>query len=189
MPAHSLAADLAAPIIGLIGGECTGKSALAADLHQTLDSITVPEELRTFVERHGRPPRASEQALIMRAQARAIEAAVTQHSSAFIVSDPAPLMTAVYSMAYFDDPGLLDEGIEISRSMVLLFCRPDLPWVADGIQRDGEHMRALVDSILSTTVVPALRELGVAVHEISGTPDQRLRTAGALIQGTSRPHA
>ena len=54
--------------IGLIGGECTGKTTTATDLAGRFAAAVTPEALRDFVIRHGRTPRAEEQRPIMREQ-------------------------------------------------------------------------------------------------------------------------
>ena len=145
--------DPAAGLIGVVGGESTGKSTLAAALGMRLPAIVVPEYLRTWVERHrGQVPQPGEQAEIMAAH-RAAEVSGMRDAErsglAWVVSDSGPLMTAVYSIQYYDDPSLLPLAIEwAARNDLILWCQDDFPWQPDP-QRDGSHARATSQQILA----------------------------------------
>lgn len=169
---------------GLIGAECTGKSSIAAALAEELGAIHVPEALRTFVETRGRVPEDLDQAGIMSEQRASVLMARMDHPDALIVCDPLPLMTAIYSLAYFDDSTLLAEAINDARTYdVIWWCRPDLPWIPDGDQRDGEDRRSQVDSLIAQTV----RETGLPVIELSGSIESRSREAINSLQGRVTP--
>jgi len=167
-------------LIGLLGGECTGKSTLARDLALALDAELVPEALRAFVDRTGRVPRADEQAAIAAAQcaleAAAIEAAI-ERGARWVVCDPCVLMTAVYSVAYFCDDSLLAPALIHQRQYaVTLWCDVDLPWRDDG-QRDGPPYRDRVDQLLAAIIGTH----GLQVTKVSGSEPVRLATALAVI--------
>ena len=159
--------------IGLIGAECTGKSALAQALAGELDALVVPEYLRQFVLDHGRTPHQGEQSLILKAQEQAEAEATATTVLSTVIGDPAPLMTAVYSRAYFDDSSLLEQALVHARGYdLLVWCDTDIPWLADGLQRDGEAQRTRVHSILvdifdeTSPRVPA--SLGLSPLLVSG---------------------
>ncbi|MCX8528286.1 MAG: ATP-binding protein [Candidatus Nanopelagicales bacterium] len=136
--------------IGLIGAECTGKSALAEALAGELDAVVVPEYLRQFVLERGRTPHESEQSMILQAQEQAEAEAAAATVKSTVIGDPAPLMTAVYSRAYFDDSSLLERALSHARGYdLLVWCDTDVAWLADGLQRDGESERARVHLILA----------------------------------------
>lgn len=167
--------------IGLIGGECTGKSTLAGDLADALRARTqlgvriVPEILRAFVAGNGRPPLASEQAQIMAAQRNAEDAAA--RADGIVIADPATMMTAVYSELYFDDPGLWAQAATDARAYTLvLWCRPDLPWEPDPGQRDGPAYRERADALIAAKVLDAATWLdpGTRVLPVSGGRQARL---------------
>ena len=148
---------------GLIGAECTGKSSVAAALAGGLGAIHVPEALRAFVETRGRVPRAEDQAGILSEQRASMLMAERDHPDSLIVCDPLPLMTAIYSLAYFEDGSLLESALDDARGYDLLWwCRPDLPWTPDGDQRDGEERRTQVDELIEQIV----REAGLDVVSI-----------------------
>jgi len=139
--------------LAIVGAESTGKSTLAQALAETLRQSTglpcvaVPEWLRDWCEREGRTPRAHEQAAIAAEQRARIDAAAKRH--AIVVCDTAPLMTAVYSRLVFGDRSLDRAAVAWHRGVDLtLLTALDLPWVADGLQRDGPHVRTPVDTLL-----------------------------------------
>jgi nicotinamide riboside kinase len=141
-------------VIAVLGAESTGKTTLAAALAERLQAETglrctwVAEWLRGWCDRAGRTPRADEQAGIAREQHARIAAAAGTHQ--VVVSDTSALMTAVYSRLVFADASLDAEAATLHRSQVALslLTALDLPWVADGLQRDGAHVREPVDNAL-----------------------------------------
>jgi len=161
-------------VIELLGGECTGKSALATALHSALGARVVPEHLRAFVDQRGRTPQSNEQASIFQAQLDALDREVAASNAVdLVVGDPAALMTAVYSIQYFDDDTLLTRALESSsRADLLVWCQPDFPWSADGLHHDGPDARELTHRIIEHRIAPAL-PAGLLVVA-SGTVEERL---------------
>jgi nicotinamide riboside kinase len=164
--------------IALLGAESTGKSQLANELAEHLSAsgqpaLAVGEYLREWCEREGRTPRAHEQADIALTQQVRIEAAAAQ--AQWVIADTTPLMTAVYSEFIFADTSLHASALAYQRSFDLtLITGLDMPWEADGIQRDGEHVRAPVDALLRSLLLKA----GIAYEVVYGSGSQR--TANAL---------
>lgn len=130
-------------LVGLLGGECTGKTALAQAVAAATGAIVVPEALRAFVDEHGRTPLPAEQPAILLAQEEACARALaTAGDGGLVLADPHPAMTAVYQRVYFADHALDEAAARGLRSAALLaWCQPDMPWEPDGIQRDGPEMR------------------------------------------------
>lgn len=161
--------------IGLVGGEGTGKTTLASALAIALPACVVDESLRAFVEREGRAPRADEQQGLMQEQAAREDESADGCGHRWLVADPAPLMTAVYSLLYFDDDALLATAVEHAMVYDLMgWCRPDVPWAPDGLQRDGVARRDEADAILARLVREELLPRGVRVVEVSGDVDHRV---------------
>lgn len=141
-------------VIAVLGAESTGKTTLCAALARRLGEETglrctwVPEWLRDWCVREGRTPRIDEQAAIARTQHQHIETAAAAHE--VVVCDTTALMTAVYSRRVFGDASLEPEALALhGRHVTLtLLTALDLPWVADGLQRDGAHVREPVDDLL-----------------------------------------
>jgi nicotinamide riboside kinase len=144
--------------IAIVGAESTGKSALAGMLARALaestglSAVAVPEWLRSWCEREGRTPRPDEQAAIAAEQQARIDAAAAVHD--IVVCDTTALMTAVYSRMLFQDRSLEPMALAHQRGMSLtLLTALDLPWVADGLQRDGPHVRGPVDDLVRELLV------------------------------------
>lgn len=170
--------SMAALCIAVLGAESTGKTWLAQALAQRLQQDTglactwVPEHLREWCDAQGRTPREHEQAGIATEQQRRIHAAAAGH--AVVVCDTTALQTAVYSRIVFQDRSLDDWAAQQQAGCALtLLTALDLPWVADGHQRDGAHVRVPVDD--------ALRELLISHHLpwalVAGTGAARLEAA------------
>lgn len=166
--------------IGLLGGECTGKTTLAEDLARALPGFVAEEYLRDFVSDFGRLPTAADQEGIYLTQqmtVRTVERAAGYSDTPWVIADPLPLMTAVYSVVYFDEHSLIDAGIADASSYdVLLWCAPDIPWTAEAGMRDGADFRDRADQVIGEYVAPRL-ELTV----VSGDRESRLVTALAAI--------
>ena len=179
--------------IAIVGAESTGKTTLAAALAQRLAADTgrrvawVPELLREWCEHSGRTPLIHEQASILRAQHERIDAAAATHD--IVVCDTTALMTAVYSRIVFNDRSLDERAATLHRRRMAatLLTAIDLPWVADGLQREGPQVQEPVDN--------ALRELmqlhGIDYAVISGQGDARVEHAlsavALLLGGEQRP--
>ena len=176
-------------VLVLLGAESTGKTCLADALCQALvaqghDAVRVPEYLREFCNFHGRTPLASEQMAIASEQTLRIASAARDH--AMVVADTSALMTAVYSDCLFGDPGLLAPAIATQRAYAAtLLMALDLPWVADGHQRDGPLVRQAVDSRLRATLLDA----GLGFSVVHGSGSARLAAARAAVQAVLHPAA
>jgi nicotinamide riboside kinase len=140
-------------LIAVVGAESTGKTMLAQALaaritHTTgLRCTAVAEHLRAWCDREGRTPQQGEQAAIAQAQRETIETAALAHD--VVVCDTTPLMTAVYSRLLFADHSLDAAALAWqARCAITLLTALDLPWVADGHQRDGPQVQAPVDRLL-----------------------------------------
>lgn len=169
-------------VLVLLGGESTGKSWLAQAMCQALqaeglDVVAVSEHLRQFCETHGRTPRADEQRGIAEAQTLAIAQAARKH--AIVIADTSALMTAVYSARLFADSSLYPHAIAKQRSYAAtLLTALDLPWVADGLQRDGPTSRQRIDNDLRDVMVGH----GLPFSVIHGKGPARLAAALAAIR-------
>jgi nicotinamide riboside kinase len=175
--------------IGLIGGECTGKSTLALALAEDLGACVVPEYLRAFVEIHDRPPTRDEQRSVMSEQQGLEDSIAGACASGIVVADPAVLMTAVYSLAYFHDDSLVADAVDsASQHDLLVWCAPDLPWEPDGAQRDGPEYRLLEHRLIADLVAAHLEPEGIPVLLVEGTlEDRRAAVQRAWQPGPPQP--
>ena len=169
--------------IAIVGAESTGKTTLAAALAQRLAADTgrrvawVPELLREWCAHSGRTPHAHEQESILRAQHERIDAAAAAHE--LVVCDTTALMTAVYSQIVFNDHSLNESAAQLHRRRMALtlLTAIDLPWVADGLQREGPQVQGPVDDALR-----GLMQLqGIDFGVVSGQGSARVGHALAAV--------
>ena len=178
-------------VIALLGAESTGKTALAGALFTALTAwpgeparrvAVVAEYLREFCDLHGRTPRREEQKHIAAEQTRRVAAAVQDHD--IVIADTTAVMIAVYSEHVFGDASLYATALASHAQYDLtLLTALDLPWQADGLQRDGPHVREPVDAAVRSALTRA--NLGYSV--VSGTGSARLEAALASVQRASMP--
>lgn len=171
--------------IALLGTESTGKTLLGQAMAQALAArghrvLVVAEWLRTWCDNERRTPRPDEQADIAQTQARQVQEAVEQLSAtpstlaAHVIADTTPLMTAIYSDWLFQDPSLYPMALAHQRSYAhTLVTGLDLPWVADGLQRDGPHVREPIDALLRAKLAVG----GISYQVIYGSGEERLANA------------
>lgn len=159
---------MAVRVVGLLGGECTGKSTLAAALAAALPAAWVTESLREFVRDRGRPPTRHEQLDVLRMQQDAVAAGrveAQRHGWSWVIADPSPLMTAVYSIVYFDDHSLLPAALDGHDSRDrLVALDDDIPWVPEPGVRDGPEYRRAAQEAIAVHVLPALAARRIPVY-------------------------
>jgi nicotinamide riboside kinase len=162
--------------IAILGAEGTGKTQLMQSLATLLkpvhpNLVCVPEYLREWCDMHGRTPRADEQRHIANLQMQGLRA---HPSASLVLSDTAPLITAIYSDLVFNDTSLYANAIEHHGAFGLtLVTGLDLPWVADGFERDGVAMRAQVHQRLCDV----LRQHRIAFSLVYGRGEARGQAA------------
>lgn len=175
--------------IALLGAESSGKTTLSRALAQSLRShgltvILVPEVLRAWCAQAGRTPQAHEQMAIAQEQAaRVAQAEQACPGAHCVIADTTPLMVAVYSELLFADCTLYDFALQHQRSYdQTLLMGLDLPWVADGLQRDGPHVQAPVDGLVRA----ALARGAVAYQTVYGSGTARLAHAERALRSDAR---
>ena len=165
--------------VAVLGAESTGKSwltqALAGVLRARGQAVhTVNEVLRLWCDRAGRTPQRHEQMAIAEQQAQAAHPTGQPAPDTWLLSDTTPLMTAVYSQLLFDDESLYPMALAHQALYdITLVTGLDLPWVADGLQRDGPQVRGPVDTLLRQ----ALERSGMAYRVVYGQGPGRLNNA------------
>jgi len=175
-------------VIALLGAESTGKTTLAQALRDALvaqgrNCVVVPEYLREFCDHAQRTPRIDEQRDIADEQTRRIDAAALTHK--FVIADTTALMIAVYSDQVFGDTGLYGhaQAAHMRGCDLTLLTALDLPWQADGLQRDGPHVREPVDA----KVRAALQRERVPYSVVFGIGAARVDAALACVPRALAP--
>ncbi len=176
-PAHSTA-----QLALVLGAECSGKTTLCEALANHLAAPLAQEYLRMWCEREGRTPNRHEQRQVVAGQLILTRAAHRQARAArtrWVLSDGAPLLTAAYSIEYFNDDSLVELGLRHARRAArIVLLDPDIAWRADGRLRDGPARRRSVHGIL----VDLLQRAELAHHTLAGTPAARMRDCLALLR-------
>ncbi|MEJ6023799.1 ATP-binding protein [Ramlibacter sp. PS4R-6] len=173
--------------VALLGAESTGKTTLARELAahfsaQGRKAVAVPEALRDWCAAQGRTPRPEEQLGIAREQERRVDEALLTHD--VVIADTTAVMVAIYSAMLFEDGSLYRFAVERQRGYdVTLLTGLDLPWVADGLQRDGPHVREPVDAL----VRDMLGQAAIPYRVVYGEGPQRLENALVAIDAALVP--
>nr|WP_284150457.1 ATP-binding protein [Curvibacter sp. CHRR-16] len=169
-----------------MGAECTGKTSLQhALLHsgvlQAERTQLVGEYLRQWCDTHQRLPRGPEQTHIALTQQERIQHALRTHH---VVTDTTALMTAIYSDVILGDDSLYPLALAWQRAMpVTLVLATDLPWQADGIQRDGREMQQRIDRRLREVLAQA----GIPFSVVRGQGLERTTQAVLAIRRALEP--
>ncbi len=174
-------------VIAIVGAESTGKTTLAGELVAALRAeghkvAVVSEYLREFCDTLGRTPHVHEQAHIAGEQTRRIAQASQSHD--IVVADTTALMIAVYSDKVFGDRSLYAQAEGVQRHYALnLLTALDLPWQADGLQRDGPQVREPVTALVRASLARAALTYSV----IGGSGPARLESALTALRHTPKP--
>ncbi len=177
-------------VIALLGAESTGKTTLAHELARVLaarglDAVMVPEALRLFCDQQGRTPLQHEQAMIATEQTRLIEQARQAHH--IVLADTTALMTAVYSELIFRDTSLYAQAlIDHAQVQSTLLMSLDLAWTADGLQRDGPHVREPVDGLIRSVLQGAGQGYAVVAGHGTARVDHALSVIEHLLDEPAR---
>jgi len=177
-------------VIALLGAESTGKTTLARELTRILASrgmnaVMVPEALRLFCDQHGRTPMQHEQAMIAAEQTRQIEQG--RQAYRIVVADTTALMTAVYSDHIFNDSSLYAQALQDhALAQATLLMSLDLDWTADGLQRDGPHVREPVDGLIRSALQGAGQVYAVVAGHGVARVDHALSVIDHLLDEPAR---
>lgn len=123
--------------IGILGGESTGKSTLAAALARDLGTTHVPEYGRDLWMESGGQLAFEDLLAIAREQIRREEAALLAPATRrFVFCDTTPLTTLFYSHEMFGRAAPELEALARRYYHHLIICADDFPFSQDGTRRD-----------------------------------------------------
>jgi NadR type nicotinamide-nucleotide adenylyltransferase len=155
------------------GSECTGKTTLAAALAERFGAPRVPEYARQFVAETGRAPEHGDVEAIARGQIR-LEEELAQKANGLLVQDTDLLSTVVYSWHYYGGcPSWVETALSDRAADLYLLAGIDVPWVADGDQRDRGDRREEMQQLFRQ----ALIDRGLRFVEVAGPAETRLALA------------
>lgn len=157
--------------IGILGGESSGKTSLAAALAGRLGTEWVPEYGRErWIEQSGVLTMSDLRDIAQVQVAR--EERIAQQALRWLACDTTPLTTLCYSQLMFGaaDPALL--ALADRRYDVLFLCAPDFSFVQDGTRRDTEFRMRQHDLYRKV-----LDEKQIAYTTLAGSVYQRVQQA------------
>jgi len=173
----------------LIGPESTGKTTLAERLACGAGVPWSPEYAREYVERNPRPLTYDDVDAIGRGQ-QAVEDAARREAESLgarlVVCDTDLVSTLVYSRHYYGDcPAWIEEAARRRLGESYLLHHADVPWEADGLQREQPERR----DELFRTFRATLETLGARIVDVHGSWAEREARARAAIDGLLRAPA
>lgn len=163
--------------IALLGAESTGKTtlshAMALRLRERGHRVeVVAEALREWCVRAGRMPRPDEQLPIAQEQECRVDEAAMRAD--IVIADTTALMVAIHGGMLFEDGELYRFALARQSSYGLtLLTGLDIPWVADGLHREGPQAREPVDAL----VRQGLEKAGTGWRVVYGQGEQRTLNA------------
>ena len=169
-------------IVVITGSECTGKTTLANELAAHFSAPCSPEYVRDYLDRKGMPLDASDVEAIARGQVDVEDAAIAA-ATELVIKDTDLISTVVYSRHYYGGcPAWIEQAARERLGDLYLLLSPDVPWIADGMQRDRPSGRAQLHDLFRRR----LESLGAQVVEIAGDWDTRRTLALAALSSGVR---
>lgn len=155
------------------GSECTGKTTLAEALAHYYQVECVPEFARLFVATLGRAPAAADVEAIARGQIE-FERRALREGGRLVIQDTDLLSTIVYSHHYYDEcPAWIEQELSSRPADLYLLAHIDVPWVADGEQRDRGGRREEIQALFREALV----HQRLNYLEVCGSRSERLAVA------------
>lgn len=166
-------------LIVLHGVESTGKTNLGRELAAAYGGLFLPEFGRTWCEIFGTDCSAADLVEIGENQQRNIAHACEDRD--LVISDTDSLMTAAWAKMMLGT--IPPELLRAPKADLYLYCRPDVPFVDDGLRVFGDPAeRARFDAIARAV----LDDAGVPVAEIAGDWHKRRVDAVAALDAIVR---
>jgi NadR type nicotinamide-nucleotide adenylyltransferase len=164
----------------LLGGESSGKTALAQALAERLGTAWVPEYGRQRWVEQGGALVYDDLLQIARTQlAHERELAASAHR--WLFCDTSPLTTLLYSRDLFSRADLELERLAAHRYDHVFLCAPDFPFVQDGTRRGDAFRQQQHEAYLQE-----LEARSVAYTVLRGTLEQRITDVARLLSAPAQ---
>jgi NadR type nicotinamide-nucleotide adenylyltransferase len=158
------------------GSECTGKTTLTERLATRFGAAWSSEYARAHQAAKPTPLDVSDVEAIARGQVAGEEAALAERvalaerAARVVFHDTDLVSTEVYARHYYGAcPAWIVAAARDRRADLYLLCHPDVPWLADGLQRDRPDQREQIHGLFAA----ALDALGARVVDIEGPWTER----------------
>jgi len=164
--------------VAVVGAESAGKTTLAARLSQHLTTVWMPEYGREFVDRKGGIPTPDE-SHILTEEMLARQDALARQANRVLICDTELIVLKVLADLHFGySPQHILDGIEQQQFDLYLLADIDIPWVGDGIHREGADVRIAQHRQFQQE----LEARGILYHIISGQIEERVEQTSYLIE-------
>ncbi len=169
--------------IVLTGSESTGKTTLATELAAHYSVEWVPEFVREYAARKGKPVIVTDDDAIARGQ-MALENEYAARATSLLIQDADLLSTVAYCTHYSGScPRWIEAEAFNRRANLYLLADIDTPWIADGIRDRGDRREEMQQVFVDT-----LRRLNAPYVNLSGLGDERLRNAIEIVDAFIEKH-
>lgn len=163
--------------VAIVGAESAGKTTLAAQLSQALTTVWMPEYGREFVDRKGGIPTLDE-SRILTEETLLRQNALAHQANRVLVCDTELIVLKVLADVHFGySPQHILDGIEQQQFDLYLLADIDIPWVGDGVHREGVEVREAQHRQFKEELISR----NISYHIISGSIEERLRKSLVMI--------
>jgi nicotinamide riboside kinase len=163
----------------LTGPESTGKSLLTVGLASHFSKNYIPEYARDYVSNLHRPYSYDDVVHIAKKQIEWMNE-FSEKSSGLLFVDTYLIITKVWFMKVFGGyPDWIDYEIQKTINDFYLLCKPDIPWIADGVRENGGEMR----EVLFNGYLNELRIRNLNYALVEGNWENRLNNAIKIVDG------
>jgi nicotinamide riboside kinase len=161
----------------LTGPESTGKSAISGALADYYIKNFIPEYARDYVTNLGRNYMYNDVLHIAEKQVELMKD-YSEKSSGFLFVDTYLIITKVWFLKVFGKyPDWIDSEILRTKNDIYLLCKPDIPWIPDGVRENGGEKR---EQLFNEYLVE-LNNAGLHYFIVEGGWDTRLRNAIKIV--------
>jgi len=163
--------------IVITGPESSGKTTLAQQLGQVLETSWVPEFARIYIEQLPRKYAESDLLEIAKGQIKEEDNRL-ENANQFLICDTDLITIKIWSEYKYDvcDPWII-ETIENRFYDLYLLCAPDIPWEYDP-QRENPNDRSELYKLYKQELITYQKTF----FELSGKKDERLQAALTIIR-------
>ena len=161
----------------LTGPESTGKSVLSVGLASHYSKNYIPEYARDYVLKLKRPYTYDDVVHIAKRQIELMNE-YDENSSDLLFVDTYLIITKVWFARVFGHyPDWIDNEILKTKNDFYLLCRPDIPWVPDGVRENGGEMR----EVLFNDYLKELNKIKLNFAVVEGNWENRLNNAIKIV--------